>query len=38
MEDAKYFFLSSYMGPAPLATTPETATMAPHPSLLLIER
>jgi len=30
MEDAKSFLLSSYWGPGPLATTADTATMAPH--------
>ncbi len=29
MEDAKSFLLSSYLGSAPLATTADTATMAP---------
>ncbi len=29
MEDAQSFLLSSYLGPAPLATTADTATMAP---------
>jgi hypothetical protein len=29
MEDAKSYLLSSYLGPAPLATTADTATTAP---------
>jgi hypothetical protein len=29
MKDAKSFLLSSYWGPVPLATTTDTATMAP---------
>jgi hypothetical protein len=29
MEDTKSFLLSSFLGPVPLATTTDTATMAP---------
>jgi hypothetical protein len=29
MEDAEFILLSSYLGPAPLATTTDTDTMAP---------
>ena len=32
------FLLSPYLGPAHLTTTADTATMAPFPSLLLIEQ
>ena len=36
-EDPKSFLMSSYLGPAPLATTADTATMAP-PSFSLTHR